>query len=317
MSTPAIRLIGLYCLLTLTISFAKGNNPATIDSCSIDSISRLPFKLKLLSWNIGMLPVLDIFADKDERAEAVATALFSCDYDIIVFEEAFSSLERSVIRYKLHDLYPYAYGPANRAVFSLKCNSGIWILSKIPLVIIKEIQFTNSTGFDDFARKGAILLAGNFHNIPFQLLATHLQDDRYPQQIREQQLNEIYEKLIAPFAYTATPQIICGDFNTDEKISQYYHGLLNILKAEDGAISGNIKITFDDEANDVYRSAHPDPRQIDYILTRNSQLIKWIRREVTVLKSKWGKGQVYLSDHNGIEAYIEFKNVDYLSKVYK
>ncbi len=264
-----------------------------------------------------MLPVMDLFAEIDERAEAVATALFSCDYDIIVFEEAFSSYARSVLRHKLKDLYPYTYGPANRSVFSIKCNSGIWILSKIPLEIKKEIEFSVSTGFDDFARKGAILLEGRIHNIRFQLLATHLQDDKYPQCIREQQLVEIYEKLILPYTQTSTPQIICGDFNTDEKISQYYHGLLNILKAQDGVISGNMKITFDDEANDVYRSVHPDPRQIDYILTRNSQLIHWIRRKVAVLKSKWGKGKEYLSDHNGIEAYIEFKNADYLSKVYK
>ena len=318
MSTLAIRLISLFCLLTLTILSASGNNPAALDSCSDDSISGFPFRLKLLSWNIGMLPVFDLFTEKDEkRAEAVATALFSCDYDIIVFEEAFSSFARSVIRHKLQDLYPYAYGPANRAAFSLKCNSGLWILSKFPLVIKKEIEFTNSTGFDDFARKGAILLEGNYHNTRFQLLATHLQDDRYPQYIREQQLKELYEKLIAPYAHTAIPQLICGDFNTDEKISQYYHGLLNILKAEDGAISGNMKITFDDEANDVYRSVHPDPRQIDYILTRNSQQIQWIRRTVAVLKSRWGNGKEYLSDHNGIEACIEFKNVDYLSKVYK
>jgi len=303
--------------MTLTILSTRGNNQAAPDSCPVDSISSPHYRLKLLSWNIGMLPILDVFTENDEkRAEAVASALFSCDYDIIVFEEAFASFARSVIKNKLQDRYPYAYGPANRAVFSLKCNSGLWILSKFPLVIIKEIEFTNSTGLDDFARKGAILLEGNFRNTQFQLLATHLQDDRYPQQIREQQLKEIYENLITPYTYTATPQIICGDFNTDEKISQYYHGLLNILKADDGAISGNMKITFDDEANDVYKSVHPDPRQIDYILTRNSQQIQSIRRTVAVLKSRWGKGKEYLSDHNGIEARIEFKNVDYLSKVY-
>lgn len=72
-----------------------------------------------------MLPLMDLLAERDERAEAVATALFSCDYDIIVFEEVFSPFARSVIRHKLHDLYPYAYGPANRSVLSLKCNKSL------------------------------------------------------------------------------------------------------------------------------------------------------------------------------------------------
>jgi len=316
MSTFITKALFLYCLLTSIILAMHGNNMASADHCAIDSVSRPLACLKILSWNIGMLPVLDLFAGNDERAEAIATALFSCDYDIIVFQEAFTSIGRNAIRQKLRDHYPYAYGPANSSILSFKCSSGVWILSKFPLVIKKEIEFTTSAGFDSFARKGAILLEGRFNNLTFQLLATHLQDDKYPQPIREQQLKEIYEKLIAPYSDPETPQIICGDFNTDEKIAENYHGLLTILKAEDGAISGNMKITFDDESNDVYKSAHPDPRQIDYIFTRNSQLIQWIKRKVAVLKSRWGNGWEYFSDHNGIEAYIEFKNADYLSKLY-
>jgi len=290
----------------------------SMDRCTADTISGSLFRLKILSWNIGMLPVPELFADnKDQRAEAIADALFLCDYDIIVFQEAFSSLARAIIRQRLHDLYPYAYGPVNRSIYNIKFNSGIWILSKIHLSIKKEIEFSISAGFDSFARKGAVLLEGRLDGIPFQLLATHLQDDDYPQYIREQQLSEIYSKLILPYSDPEIPQIICGDFNTDEKKADYYNGLLNILKAEDGALSGTMKITFDDESNDVYKSAHPDPRQIDYVLTRNSRLIQWVRRKVAVLKSKWGKGQEYLSDHNGIEAYIEFRNAAYLSKAYR
>ena len=78
-----------------------------------------------------------------------------------------------------------------------------------------------------------------------------------------------------------------------------------------------MKITFDDESNDVFKSTHPHPRRLDYVLTRNSHLIQWINQKVAVLKSKWGKNKEYLSDHNGLEAFIEFKSADYLTKVYK
>ena len=74
------------------------------------------------------------------------------------------------------------------------------LLSKIPLIIKKEIEFTSSAGFDSFARKGAILFEGQIHNTLFQLIATHLQDDDYPQYIRVKQLSEIYEKLIVPYS---------------------------------------------------------------------------------------------------------------------
>jgi endonuclease/exonuclease/phosphatase family metal-dependent hydrolase len=263
-----------------------------------------------------MLPVLDLFKDKDDRAEAIANALTSCDYDIIVFQEAFTAHARAVINQALHDQYPFAYGPVNGSSFSLKFNSGIWILSKVALEKKKEIEFTASAGFDSFARKGAVLFEGQFQNNSFQLIATHLQDDDYPQAIRNHQLEEIFEKLIFPFSDMRTPQIICGDFNIDEKKVENYEGMLTILNAEDGAISGKMKITFNDETNDAFKTKHANPRMIDYILTRNSNVIQWISRRVAVLKFRWGKGTEYLSDHHGIEAAIVFRKGDYLSKVY-
>jgi endonuclease/exonuclease/phosphatase family metal-dependent hydrolase len=293
-----------------------GNQMNMNDSLTMDTIASNPTRLKILSWNIGMLPVLDLFKEKDDRAEAIANALTSCDYDIIVFQEAFTAHSRAVINQALHHQYPFAYGPANGSSFSLKFNSGIWILSKVALEKKKEIEFTASAGFDSFARKGAVLFEGQFQNRSFQLIATHLQDDDYPQAIRNQQLEEIFENLIFPFSDMRTPQIICGDFNIDEKKVENYEGMLTILNAEDGAISGKMKITFNDETNDAFKTTPANPRMIDYILTRNSNVIQWISRRVAVLKFRWGKGTEYLSDHHGIEAAIVFRKGDYLSKVY-
>jgi endonuclease/exonuclease/phosphatase family metal-dependent hydrolase len=92
--------------------------------------------------------------------------------------------------------------------------------------------------------------------------------------------------------------------------------MLTILNAEDGIISGKVKITFDDESNDTFKSNHPNPRLIDFILTRNSNLIQWISRRVAVLKLQWGNGHEYLSDHHGLEAVIVFRKGEFLSKVY-
>jgi endonuclease/exonuclease/phosphatase family metal-dependent hydrolase len=264
-----------------------------------------------------MLPVLDLFREPDGRAEAITKALSVCDYDIIIFQEAFTWQSRTVLKEALHDRYPFAYGPANRSWFSMKANSGIWILSKIPLRIRKEIEFTVSAGFDSYARKGAVLFEGLADDCPFQLIATHLQDDEYPQTIRNQQLKEIYSELIAPFSSSDTPQIICGDFNTEKKTTTNYHEMLDNLTAEDGELSGNIKVSFGDEENDAFKTLPCKPRLIDYVLTRNPSMIRWISRKIAILKSKWGHGTEYLSDHNGIEAIITFKKMDYLSKVYK
>lgn len=282
----------------------------------MDSLSETSSQIKILSWNIGMLPFFDLFGETDIRAQAIADALYTRDYDIIVFQEAFTSPARAILHQTLSDHYPYAYGPVNGSKFSLKFNSGIWILSKIPLQVKKEIEFKASAGFDSFARKGAVLLEGQFNNSSFQLIATHLQDDDYPQSIRDHQLTEIFDQLIFPYSDMNTPQIICGDLNTNEKKSENYEGMLTILNAQDGVISGKMKISFDDESNDTFKSGHPNPRLIDYILTRNSNIIQWISRKVAVLKFPWGSGTEYLSDHHGIEAVIVFRKGDFLSKVY-
>ena len=201
MSNRTIRILLINCLLTFTGLSVYGNQMNIYDSLTMDTITCNSTLLKILSWNIGMLPVLDLFKEKDDRAEAIANALSLCDYDIIVFQEAFTAHARAVINHTLHDQYPYAYGPANGSKFSLKFNSGIWILSKVPLQKKKEIEFTTSAG-------------------------------------------------------------------------------------------------------------------IDYILTRNANVIQWISRRIAVLKLKWGRGNEYLSDHHGIEGVIVFRKGDYLSKVY-
>ena len=320
MKKTPVRAIAMF-LFTMLLSFVvphvKASQIIINDILTIDTTNSNITRLKILSWNIGMLPVPDIFKKNNERAQAIGNALRAKDYDIIVFQEAFTFYSRNVIGQALHDQYPYAYGPVNKSFLSLKVNSGIWILSKIPLKIRKQIEFTDAAGMDEFARKGAVLLEGWFYGSPFQLIATHLQDDTYPQNIREQQLIEIHEKLIQPYSQVDVPQIICGDFNTDEKVVKHYKGMLAILDAEDPEISGTTKITFDDMSNDVFQSQHPDPRKIDYVLTRNPHLIRRIKETVAVLKSRWGNKKDYLSDHNGLEAVIEFNNVDYLTKVFK
>jgi len=319
MKIPIRKIKTIVFMSSLIVAFFSLTGNAKIISKVLPEISveTTSAQLKILSWNIGMLPFYDLFSEKNERAEAIGRALSSVDDDIIVFEEAFTAQARRIISSFLHDHYPYVYGPINKSLKSMKFNGGVWILSKIPLEMKKEIEFKSSAGFDSFARKGAVLFEGHFNNTLFQLIATHLQDDDYPQYIREKQLSEIYKNLIVPYSDPNVAQIICGDFNTDKKIAENYCGMLNILDAEDGSIYGTNMVTFDDQSNDAYHSPNPDPRQIDYVLIRNSQVTQKMFRQISVFKSTWGKGKEYLSDHNAIEAVIEFTKPEYLSKAIK
>lgn len=264
-------------------------------------------EIKILSWNIYMLPHLDFKNSNKLRAEAIAKVLNQGDYSIIVFQEAFDKNARNIIREVLHENFPFFYGPVNNSSwFSAQTSSGLWIASRIPLNEIHSIRFGIASGFDRFANKGAILLEGEWHKQVFQLVATHIQSDDYSWEIREQQIKDIHNKLLMPYSREGIPQIICGDFNTDQAETDHYNSMLSVMDAEDGKLTGTEKYSFSSEDNEITKGLNEKPRLIDYILLRNSLAVQSISRKISVIKNNWGLNHRSLSDHNAIEAIIAF-----------
>lgn len=102
-------------------------------------LSAVSGTLKVLSYNIHMLPPLAKFTGKQRRAKRIGDILKDSDFDIVVFQEAFHAAARRKIKHRMKANYPHILGPANRRWYSLKTNSGIWILSKIPLTQVAEL----------------------------------------------------------------------------------------------------------------------------------------------------------------------------------
>ena len=116
-----------------------------------------PQKIKVLSWNIYMLPgILAKFNAK--RATRIGEILASSEYDVLVFQEAFCPLARRKIRQQLDTHFAYQAGPANRHWFSIKTNSGIWIVSRYPITSYQSIVYKNRYGVDALSRKGALMV---------------------------------------------------------------------------------------------------------------------------------------------------------------
>jgi len=276
-----------------------------------DSISQYsnPSELKILSWNIYMLPYISLFNNNDQRAKKIADKLNDSDYQIIVFQEAFSSKCRSVLAKNLLDKYPYQYGPANKNTLPFRTNSGLWIVSKIPLTKLDEFQFSICKGFDAVARKGAVLFEGKFRGAKFQLLATHLQAD-HSHVLRNKQCVEIKEHLLNPYFREDTPQFICGDFNIDMDDTCNYRQMLQTLDAKNGELSGNIKVTYDELNNNLAYNANGKRRIIDYVLVRNGGLIENIERKVQTFFSNIGGNESDLSDHYAMEFSVNFAASD-------
>ena len=258
--------------------------------------------LKILSWNIYMLPRMVVRKGKRERAHAIVENLKKTDYDIIVFEEAFLPAARKIILDGLGDQYQFQYGPVNNSP-SIKASGGVWILSKIKMNVVKTIQFKECKTWDCLARKGAMLLEGTWNGKTFQLMGTHLQADEY-QETRYKQMDEIYTELLAPYRRDGVVQIVCGDMNTEAEIKERYCAMLDCFGAENGDISGVEKCTYDGVNNDIAQSyGVKDKTTYDYILLRKNGIkVNFIKRFVSILK----KGKKQLSDHYGIVCELNF-----------
>jgi len=259
-------------------------------------------QLKVLSWNIYMLPPLVLFTGKQKRARAIGQLLMDSDYDVIVFQEAFHHGARWRIKHWLKDTYPYQIGPADMHYVSLRTNSGIWIVSKIPIKKVESVCFRKRWGFDNkMARKGALMVEGKKNGHTFQIVGTHLNSGG-PADIRLSQVEAIQKELLEPHQKADVPQIICGDFNI-KKGTDTYRKTLRMLEAQDGNLRGELKHTFDN-SNDMNKHGG-DSSIIDFIFYReNGCRTKSVERRIPKIQHRWHKRHKDLADHNPIETVI-------------
>ncbi len=252
-----------------------------------------------------MLPRFALHTGKRKRAREIVKMLPAENYDIIVFQEAFHGDARRILKRGLKKLYPYRVGPANRNVFWVKTNSGVWMLSKTPIKKLKQIKYKDCHGFTDcFAHKGALLVEGEFEGQKFQLLGTHIQAGG-PDSVKQSQYAQI-RNLLDQYKTDNVPQILAGDFNMG-KDKKGYEPMIKTLDVEEYEPAGEMKYTAA-SIND-FRLGGND-RLIDFIFYKSngivpSKLIRNVRRFATALPCF--KNHCDLSDHFAVEAILKFK----------
>ncbi len=257
--------------------------------------------LKVFSWNIYMLPGMTKFSKEigrihqGKRADAIAEYVNQQNFDIIVWQEIFHGKARRKIRRKLKKLYPYQYGPANNGRFSFKISSGLSFFSKVPLSNKQTIKFEDCIGSDCFARKGAILMQGQWEGQDFQILGTHLQAAGGCD-LRLKQAREIRDKLLIPNQKSGVPQLICGDMNIPQKWDSYKE-MLDIYSVDGYQYPPEVKAT----------NTGTEPYIIDYIFVKpNDTEITDVQRSMLIPRHSWAEGKEWLSDHHAIFMKIIF-----------
>jgi len=152
------------------------------------------------------------------------------------------------------------------------------VFSNRPLIYKRTVKFDVATSWDNkMARKGAMLLEGEFNGNLFQIINTHTQGK--PSIINNHQFHQIYDGLIAPFERKSIPQIICGDLNCASTKPDDYSQMLRILHID------NPQSLYDDR----YKTKGGLlGRTIDYILVRpNDSDMRIIRTSKILLGRDW------------------------------
>ena len=101
-------------------------------------------RIKILSWNIQMLPnFFSPFSEllrknQKDRLPEIMKYLYKAEYDIVVLQEVFDvNIKRKLKRF-LRIKYPYIQMPLGRKI-DWKGTNGIMILSKYPMKYIDHI----------------------------------------------------------------------------------------------------------------------------------------------------------------------------------
>lgn len=255
-----------------------------------------------------MLPPLAKFTGKQRRAKRIGDLLKDSDFDIIVFQEAFHGAARRKIWRRMKETFPTNLGPANKRWYSFKTNSGIWIVSKIPLTQVAELDFDYCEGIDCWSRKGALPAEGEFNGQTFQILGTHLEAGG-PRDKKVSQYKEL-DSLLTHFRKDGIPQVAAGDFNTKKfKDTTWYNQLVRILGMEDGPLLSEQKHTSDSYINDIkiQRGDKKKKGVIDFIFYGSNGIEATVNRYVRMPRWQWSKTSKDLSDHFAVEAQIRFE----------
>lgn len=271
-------------------------------------------QLKILSWNIYMLPLIADLSPsiepskRKERARQIGEIINQSDYHIVVLQEAFYRPARKIITKLTRANFPYRYGPVNYKP-GIKTSSGVWILSRIPLEKLGCVRFSECGGADCYARKGAGLYKGRWNNKEFQILGTHILADGKRWQ-RETQFVHIRRELLDRYLEEGVAQIICGDMNTRMSYEDAYKFMLETLGAEDHKVNTEQPSTIPCEPIQSHRKSEENLICIDYIFHRNNNsgiriieknIVSFIANPQIAVKKFHGT----LSDHLAVDITIE------------
>ena len=305
-----MRLTAILFLFALSTNAAYANNLFDINAIMLyankppkpKGKKENPESLRILTWNIQMLPRWAIKKGQQTRAKWIIDTLLKQDVDVIVFEEVFDIGIRGRLRLALFPRFPFQVGVQNKK-WAWRQPNGVWVISRVPLKHLKHIFFKSSYGTDGLANKGAVLVEGNKRGKKFQIVATHLQSmqEAGAVAVRKRQFEQIKTELLDKYARIGVPQLLIGDLNTPRHLEAEYKNMLNCVGMCDTELNDVRPFTWD-KTNSWNTDYEEEPNsQLDYILINAQRSLAKIKnlsiyRPTRLLENK----KVDLADHYGV-----------------
>ena len=264
-------------------------------------------ELKVLSWNIQMLPnALAVFSKALQkkqafRARQIVNYLDSMDFDVIAFQELFDQdIKKFMIR-RLRHKYPYIQKTKTK-VGKLTSN-GLMLFSNIPMKYLDHNVYVHAALEDKWAAKGAVLVELNWKGQNIQICNTHLQAWDSPKAImaRNEQLKEV-RALIEKNQDDSLAMLILGDLNTPRQDTVNFKQMLARLMVQDIPLNEHRPFTYDPQNS----WNEGEPIQLDYIFfDKKRAAIQASAPRLIRPLSQYKGVPMDLADHYGI--YLKLK----------
>lgn len=169
-----------------------------------------PVRLRVLLYNVWGLPPCLTDGQTRARAAKIAPHLAAGDYDVIVFNEAFTN--KTLLTSALAESHPHRARLGRQ--WYTPMDSGLLVASRHPIVRTAGEHYARRAGVDRWAAKGVVYALVQTPAGPVDLYATHMQAGAAP---AHQAARVAQSVQLANFVLSnsdgARPVLLCGDLN--------------------------------------------------------------------------------------------------------
>lgn len=270
------------------------------------SFSAFGSDLKILSWNVFMLPRPIKHSLQGERIRAIPKLLSGTDYDFLFFQEAFMAGLRKGLKENLKAQYPFSYYLKNYRILYPYFGSGVFLMGRHPFKVIDHVYYGECGGADCFAAKGAVLVETELPSgRRVQFVNTHLQAKETLGAVRLAQIGRVREMLKKHYR-PGVPQIFIGDLNIDVQEPEFQRGM-DILQMQHTELVGPIQHTNSRES-DCFQKALRDKEWVDHVWVSRETALQHSEMRVRVFDFQYQGKTCPASDHHAVEAQFTFRH---------